>query len=300
MKTYGRMAFFFYCVTLFFLYTIVFTVPVSNGEPAEEEGIWWPFMEADPPELVAFSMALEKARSVPGVFPHIEFDQNTKVNLLPEVVVKKQGGKPVGVGIAVEVTKRLEGKYVFRRFIYHHVWTADMLRVFRDVSFLNRTLEENKALAFGDASAYWERVEAAVNNVDLETVQDALRTCGRFNKRIADGLPVSEPAHVGLQEFASQVDHVFSQAYEPFLGFSEFTPEQFTLVFDYEPWSQNQFVLKAAAALQVATPFGTSFTYEKEQHIANVNSDSADPRNLPANLAKQAFRVLSQMWIGEK
>lgn len=265
---------------------------ISRTEVSEEQS-WWPIKEINPPELEAFYTALYEKTGGSIVDPEIKFDPAIVLVEAEPAIILSSDGRLTGFSISVVVLKRLKNRYVYRRFWYHTVWAADIEEIFYDVSFLNRTIDENKKLASHDNStAYENLVKASVVNIKQEAVDTALKACRAISTNIAKGLAPIVPEHSNLDLFARRVDHYFSQAFEPYMEFGPYDPVTYILVFDYDPWSANTFLLKIARVFLVPSPSGAVLPlFGREQLVAKVVS--TDAHSVSGNtLAKQIFRAL--------
>ncbi|TSC80055.1 MAG: hypothetical protein G01um101429_259 [Parcubacteria group bacterium Gr01-1014_29] len=289
MKTYRQMIALFCCITLF----LVFTPPLVRGEVLQKENPWWPSTVINPPELEAFFRVLdEKAKGV-FVLPKTTYDPRMMLIEPEPNAVLNMEGRLIGFTISVAVTKRVKNRYVYRKFLYHNVWASDIEEIFYDVSFLDRTIDENKKLALNEnGTAYENLVKVSAANVKQEAVDNALKACRAIITDIAKGLAPIAPEHSNLDLFARRVDHYFSQAFEPYLAFGPYDPATYILVFDYDPLGANTFLLKIARVFLVPSPSGTTLPlFGRAQLVAKVVSTDASSVS-GDTLAKQTFRAL--------
>lgn len=288
MKTCRQIAVTFLYIVLTLSLALVSYVPVAYGQTKSGAGVWWPFPEADPPELVAFSYALASyINPVPGL----------SIELVPEFIVEKQYGAPVKIGMAVEVTKRLPGKDIFRRYVYHGVWIGELTQVFRDTSFLRRSLVENKKLALEDVSAYQAAVEVAEKNIFPDAGKKATETCEKFLRSIGNNSREAVYAHAALDEFAARFDHAFA-AYEPFLGVDVHTLEKVILVYDYKLWEENSLLVSSLVLFNadISFPFDANIVFQQKLFEASIRGVPTIGTHPPLNeLARNAFRAMTDL-----
>lgn len=293
MKTCREVIITFFYLVLLLLVAMAYPASIAQGELLQENSSKWPSMVINPPEFEAFFRVLDEKTKGVYILPKTKNDPRV-VLIEPELhIVLDAEGNLAGLSISILVTKRVKNRYVYRQFRYHNIWVRGLEYIFYSTLFLNRTLEENKKLAFSDEKAYWDRVEESIPNVKREAVEDALITCRGFATLLASGSPVVVPAHVALNAFAACVDTVFRQAFEPYLGFDidQFFSERLILEFDYEPWQEERFLLKITAIILTPTPSGIIFPlFSRERLIAETSSMRSCSG--ASELAKQAFRAM--------
>lgn len=294
MKTHVRLSTIF-CLLMFFfifLYTpkILFARPFAYEKPLAEEGLWWPSRIINPPEFEAFFRILDEKTKGVYMIPQRPGAYDSRVVAVePEAEsIFSEKGDLTGLSIAVSVTTRTEG-YIHRLFKYHDVWVGSLDEIFHDLSFLKRSEEENRKLAFGDDDApYWARVGAAVSSIKQKTTEDALEAIFKFIAAVAMRSSVIETPHLALNQFAMCVDKIFGPAFEPFIGVGqEITPEKLMLWFDYKP-RKSLFLLKVNRVTQV---FGF-ILFGKERLVAKVLFTEACSSKGARSLAEKAFRAL--------
>lgn len=302
MKTCRQVAVTFFYLVLFLLVILVYPVSVVGGEQQEESNQWWPSTVIYPPEFEAFFRVLdEKTKGIYVPLQSVSAYDPRVAQVEPEMEsIFGREGELVGLRISVSVTNRPKKGYVYRQFRYHGVWGGSMADIFYDLSFLKRSKEENKKLAFVDEDAYWDRVAALVPNVRRETADAALKSILGFTASRARGLPVTELTHLALNQFAECIDAVFRRSFEPFVSIEQSIPKKLILIFDYDP-TGNRFLLTVTDTFIVPSPSGISFSLPgRERFISKVFFTKACSAQGASNLAEMAFRTLSELLAGEK
>ena len=147
MKTYKSLVTLFYLVLLA---AMAYPASVVRGEQAQENSPWWPSAIINPPEFESFMRILDEKSKGIYILPQTTYDpQVVLVELEPHAILNTEG-KLTGFRMSVLVTKRVKNRYVYRQFKYHNIWVHNLEDIFYSTLFLNRTVEENRKLAFSD------------------------------------------------------------------------------------------------------------------------------------------------------